>query len=442
MKKKLLILCLTALLLLLVSCQPSFRDPTEPPMRPKGSVDATEYGLSSENAGLQNSKALQALIDELSATGGIVYIPSGEYIFAANGTQTLGTHCIKMRSNVSIVGDGNSTVLKPTGDSWYGLDMFYFNDYLDTGTPEYLENCRFESFTIDAADTSCAYYTSAGKGFMFNLFKNCHWSNVTVKNTDATGFGVDCPIESSISDCTAIACGKAATEEDTGASGFGIGFGYSENESLTVTNCHAYGNRKFGFFFEHQGRFNNEKYASVPTGLFHVANCHAEKNLFGFGGICTVNTVYENCFSEDSLRCGFLFKNSKNSKAIDCISENDGEASFAILQNTADGDFEVSGIAYLRCTGKNAASAIKIVSENPSAFMGENSVTDCTLLQTKFAVSTAGTMQSLILSGNHSDSNQNDFLAFIDDFQNVDNSWNRSDENVQKPKNTDQKGNK
>ena len=156
-----------------------------------------------------------------------MYIPAGEYEFAENGKQKIGSHCIKMRSGVSIVGDGEKTVLKPVGSSYYGMDMFYFNDYIDKGEALYLENCRFENFVIDGSETSCRVYTSAGKGFMFNLFKNCHFKNVTVKNTDATGFGVDCPVESTITGCTAIGCGKAATQENSGASGFGIGFGCS-----------------------------------------------------------------------------------------------------------------------------------------------------------------------------------------------------------------------
>ncbi len=426
MKKTLFFFCLIVSLFSIVGCRPS----SPPSNLPKDAVDATEHGLSTGNGGVQNSKALQALIDFLSEDGGTIYIPAGEYVFAANGTQTLGSHCIKMRSNVSIVGEGASTVLKPTGDSWYGLDMFYFNDYLDTNTPAYLENCRFESFVIDAADTSCVYYTSAGKGFMFNLFRNCHWQKITVKNTDATGFGVDCPINSTITDCIAIGCGKAATEESTGASGFGIGFGYSENESLTITDCQASDNKKFGFFFEHQGRFNSEKYSAVPSDRFLVANCEAASNLFGFGGICTVNTVYENCYSRDSRRYGFVFRDSKHSGAIGCTSENDGKASFAILQNTADGNLAVKGISYLRCTGKNAPAGIRIVSENPSAFMGENSVENCIFAHTKYAVYTEGTMQSLTLSGNTADSDENSFGAEIKDFKNIGNSWNEADTDI------------
>jgi hypothetical protein len=313
--KILLICCAVAVLAALVGCRASFEG--SPSAQPNGSVNATAHGVSPENDGAQNSKARQALIDSLSDEGGIIYIPSGEYVFAANGSQTIGSHCIKMRSDVSIVGDGDSTILKPTGNSVYGLDMFYFNDYLDTGEAVYLQNCRFESFAIDATGTSCTYYTSAGKGFMFNLFENCHWKKVTVKNTDATGFGVDCPINSTITECVAIGCGKAATEENTGASGFGIGFGYSENESLSITDCLSEGNKKFGFFFEHQGRFNSEKYSAVPKESFCVKNCEANGNLFGFGGICAANTVY----TEGTMRALTLSQNKADSGKVIFLAE-------------------------------------------------------------------------------------------------------------------------
>ena len=80
-------------------------------------VNARDYGVLTTNSGEENSRALQALIDSLSETGGTVYIPAGEYQFAANGSQTIGSHCIKMRSDVSIIGDGEETVLKPVGRS-------------------------------------------------------------------------------------------------------------------------------------------------------------------------------------------------------------------------------------------------------------------------------------------------------------------------------------
>ena len=277
-------------------------------------IDATKHGLSTQNSGQQNSRALQSLIDSLTETGGIIYIPAGEYVFAENGTQTIGSHCIKMLSNVAIIGDGEKTVLKPVGESAYGLDMFYFNEYLDTGEAVYLENCRFENFVIDAAGTSCQVYTSAGKGFMFNLFRNCHWKGVTVKNTDATGFGVDCPIDSSITDCIAIDCGKAATIENGGASGFGIGYGYCPEETMSISNCYAEGNKKFGFFFEHQGRFNNQMYTAESEHGFVVSQCRAEGNLYNFGGICAENVTYTQCTSGKAIQQEVYFENCKNCK--------------------------------------------------------------------------------------------------------------------------------
>lgn len=286
-------------------------------------INATNHGLSVQNSGQQNSQALQTLIDSLTETGSVIYIPAGEYAFAENGTQTIGAHCIKMCSNISIIGDGEKTVLKPVGASAYGLDMFYFNDYLDTGEPVYLENCTFRDFVIDAAGTSCRTYTSAGKGFMFNLFRNCHWNNVTVKNTDATGFGVDCPLDSSIKNCTAIGCGKAATVESGGASGFGIGYGYCDGESITITDCTAEDNKKFGFFFEHQGRFDDVRYTAENPGAFVVKDCTATANLYNFGGIVAEGVVYDTCFSASALYVGYYFEDCENCRMLHCKSEND-----------------------------------------------------------------------------------------------------------------------
>ena len=84
------------------------------------------------------------------------------------------------------------------------------------------------------------------------------------------------------------------------------------------------------------------------------------------------------------------------------------------------------------CTGKNAPVGVKIVSEHPLTFMGNNSVQGCTLTHTPTAVYTEGTMQSLTLSENVADSAANVFLADVDDFQNVGNSWNKTETDSQK----------
>lgn len=419
MKKIYLWFCLTALVVSLLGCHP-----VETPAHTEETVRATDYGLSTDNAGEENSVALQALIDRVSVEGGTIYIPAGEYLFAENGSQTIGSHCIKMRSNVSIVGDGEGTVLKPVGHSKYGLDMFYFNDYLDTNEAVYLENCRFEGFVIDAIGTSCETYTSAGKGFMFNLFRDCHWRDVTVKHTDATGFGVDCPIDSTITQCVAIGCGKAATEESTGASGFGIGFGYCAEECLLISDCRAEGNKKFGFFFEHQGYFDKEKYPAVAAGQFTVKHCTATANLYGFGGVGAMNTTYEQCHSQYSGRYGFLFENSTHSKAIDCQSQYEGEASFALLQTVSFDAREMGEIAFLRCTGQRSPIGVKIMGEGAQEPLAESRVEACQFFGASCTVYTRGRLHRLELTDNVSDTHLNELLADVVLLQDSGNSWN------------------
>jgi len=292
--------------------------PTDEPWQ----IDAGACGLSPDNKPIVNSTILQNLIDTASQRGGgVILIPEGEFRFGQIGSQTIGSHCIKMRSHVTIRGMGEKTVLMPVGESQKGLDMFYFNEYLDTGEAVYLEDCRFEDFVIDAAETSCRIYTSAGKGFMFNLFRNCHWNRVTVKNTDATGFGVDCPIDSSIRNCLALGCGKAANTANAGASGFGIGFGYADEENMLISGCTSVDNKKFGFFFEHQGRFNAVKYAASDAAGFVVRNCEAEGNLYNFGGIRAMELRYEQCHSFSPRGQGFYFENSWDCEVVDCSEE-------------------------------------------------------------------------------------------------------------------------
>ncbi|MBQ8413828.1 MAG: hypothetical protein IJX58_01095 [Clostridia bacterium] len=354
--------------------------------------NATDFGVSVTNSGEENSRNLQSLIDTVSENGGKIYIPSGIYEFSENGSQAIGSHCIKMRSNVSITGDGEGTVLKPVGNSEWGLDMFYFNDYLDLGEANYLENCSFDSFVIDGSDSSCRTYTSAGKGFMFNLFRNCHWQFVTVKYTDATGFGVDCPIDSSIKNCIAIGCGKAATDESSGASGFGIGYGYSNDEGILISDCKSYGNKKFGFFFEHQGRFNDTMYSAECDGCFTVNGCYAYDNLYNFGGICSEAVEYYLCISENAVRYGFYFENSASVSVIECKIDNC-----------------ISGV---------------VISNNDDKWCrGEITVSDCVFSSVRnYDVYTEGSVDSLVLTDNNSELNV--IRANGNTFVNENNSWN------------------
>ena len=265
-----------------------------------------------------NTKNLQMAVNAVSENGGgTVILPSGTYYFKYSDTEqqilngkSSEHYVIKCKNNVTIIGQGregqNATILKPYGDVEYGgIDMFFFNNYrfgISENETLYLENAHFRNFAIDGENANGGYYNTSGKGFMINLFKNCTWNNILVQNTDATGFGMDCPIESSITNCIAINCGKKAQKTDGGASGFGIGTGYSNEEGIFVYNCEAYGNTKYGFFFEHQSRFRAEtsakRYdATESKNGFVVSNCIAGDNRFDFGGERAYDVTYENCTS-------------------------------------------------------------------------------------------------------------------------------------------------
>ncbi len=272
-----------------------------------------------------NTAELQARVDEVhEAGGGTVVLPAGKFYFSSQGMHVRGFEsyvCIP-RDNVCVEGQGIYTVLMPVGETPGGLDMFYFNEYADSGfsNPLYLVNADFRDFVIDGNLAHSQRYTSAGKGFMINLYKDCDYDNVIVMNTDGTGFGMDCPVNCTIRNCEAYGCGKAATTSAAGASGIGMGTGYAENESLIIENCNCEGNMKFGIFFEHQGRFNASHYTAQRLAKMIAVNCTARDNFIDFGCELGVDVVFRCCtvyadstahsklaFNHHSIRCRFEY---------------------------------------------------------------------------------------------------------------------------------------
>ena len=289
-----------------------------------------------------NSKVLQQAINELSNNGGgTIKIPSGTYYFAPiaeiGEPSFRWVYAIECKNNVKIVGAGTDeknsnscTILKPFGKNLE--DAFTMFNYIgDSGV--YLENADFSDFIIDGNETlKAGDYSTQGKGFNFRYFKDCDWNNVIVRNTDGTGFGMDGPINSTVTNCIAINCGKKAEDKDVGASGFGIGTGFSEEESMKISNSTAIGNRKFGFFFEHQGRFGTGVNAKKAKG-FLVTDCVARGNMYDFGGERANDVIYRNCVAEkikdsdpsplrEKNETSFYFgTNSRNIHLINCSTE-------------------------------------------------------------------------------------------------------------------------
>ena len=272
----------------------------------------------------QNTQYLQSLVDTASNSGGgIVHIPAGTYYFGESSQSSSEAFVILCKNNVTIEGENSATVLKPYGQTQSGLTMFYFNEYGDSNgrNATYLENADFRSFTIDGSDTSCNTYTTAGKGFKLNLLRNCDWENVMVMYTDATGFGIECPINCTVVNCAAIGCGKAATETQQGASGFGIGMGYSIDESICIENSTATDNKRYGFAFVHQGKYDPDLYSAQSAQGFVVRNCEANGNRYDIGGEKANDVIYENCTSIGDTSFIHFEETSTRVKLIGCHVE-------------------------------------------------------------------------------------------------------------------------
>ena len=388
--------------------------------------NATDYGLSTENTGLQNSNFLQALIDTLNNnSGGTIYIPAGEYMFAQTGdVEQWGGTSVRLKSNVSIVGDGASTVLLPTGTEEKCFNMFGGANTDWT----YLENCRFENFVIDGKDQHCQTYSTSGKGFAINLLKNCHWRNVIVRNTDATGFGMDCPINCSITNCVAENCGKAATVDSPGASGFGIGFGRSTDEYMYIHNCTAIGNKRYGIFFEHQRRFwpNDNYYPATYNRGFIITNCISQLNNWNYGCTQGIDVTYKGCVSSGAVKFGYLLQNSQQCNILNCIADSEGDTAYVINANTIDGGTQPNkDNKIIGCISKLSPYACKIVNIDSVGEMTRNIVKDCyfNLAQTN-TVLMIGEMDNLILQGNISNGAPNISSATITNLVDTGNSWN------------------
>ena len=394
--------------------------------------NATEYGVSTENNGLTNSKNLQVLIDGLSVIGGgTVYIPSGTYRFASNEKTKSGETCIMLRSNVNIKGDGFTTILKPTGNKPNGLDMFHYMDVSYSGSAKYLENCIFEDFTINGEDACLTgQYSAMGKGFMISPMKNCHFRRLNIQNTDGTGLGVDCPVNCSAIDVVTYNCGKAGTTDSTGASGIGVGFGYSLDECMYISRCKCLSNKVFGIFFEHQKRFDENAYQSATNKGFIVDNCICFDNHYNFGGHVADSVLYRDCISKNARTHGYIFINSTNCSCEGCYSEGEGNTSFVVLaqHDTWSGkSLQSYDISYLNCVSKDSLYGVKIVNQYSDAYAKANRtlIKGCYFNRCKTnVITTNGLFEDLYLQGNFANVGSNNFGATVNKFVNIGNSWN------------------
>lgn len=255
----------------------------------------------------KNRERLQKVMNMVSeAGGGQIKLDAGDFYFNPDMKNThkheFGNtllHCLLVKNNVTFSGTRQNnmiaTWLYPVSNEASACDMFCEYDKVTV-------NADFKDFGIDGkyCINNDKDYLCRAKGFMIAPMEKCDWYNVIVMNTGGTGFGVDMPVNCTITNCTAIGCGKDCTASDStqsGASGFGIGYGtYSDKESITLKRCLSLNNRRYGVFFENQYRFTTNKGRLKVTRLL-AENCISAGNLYNYGGEYCFGAEYKGCQS-------------------------------------------------------------------------------------------------------------------------------------------------
>lgn len=288
-------------------------------------IDAREFGLNSKT-GEDAHRAIQAGYDALSSRGGgVLYIPEGYYKLAVP---------IIPRPNVSLIGAGqNATVFLPFG---------YLAAITYQGAETYIENLQFSDFTIDGENQQLHPvngYIPDIKGIYLQYYRNTIFDRLTIRNTGATGLGVDMPDRVSMTRCLVENCGRLATVGALGASGFGLGTSFLSSEPLFASQLIGRNNKNFGIFFEPQRGTGTAQDAIVTDSTFYgnyagladcgiegliAANLNLRNNKYGFvaepgtnnGGNAGFRGKLNNCIIKANTSHGMYFNTGKGDTII------------------------------------------------------------------------------------------------------------------------------
>lgn len=196
-----------------------------------------------------DAPALNALVTHINSIGGgILFLPKGTYMVDSR---------VYWKSNVSLVGEGiGLTILKPRQAAGVGVGFAAISWQGFTASSP-MVNCTFRDFTIDGDEMNITSYTPWPKGINIHFIKDCVFRDMVIKNTCATGLGIDHLSNVVIDNIGCYNCGRSwsgsGTEANVGGAGLGIGTKRMNGEAVIIRNCICDGCGNYGIFLEDQG---------------------------------------------------------------------------------------------------------------------------------------------------------------------------------------------
>jgi len=164
-----------------------------------------EIEFKSTNA----TATIQYAINSLPDSGGKIFIKAGTYVIDS----TIWVN----KSNISICGEGSSTIL--SGSS--SLNNAIMTVRKDASTSDWLHNIEIAHLTFDGTNMPRTTYDSILKALHGRYVERLNVHNLIVKNTPATGIGIDQIKYSWIHHNYIEGCGTSG--EAAGGNGIGIG---------------------------------------------------------------------------------------------------------------------------------------------------------------------------------------------------------------------------
>lgn len=320
-------------------------------------VSIKDYNWNTSSAEDARQVIQRAIRDLARNTfGGVLFLPPSAYRLSSFLTPA---------PNVSIIGAGTGkTILMPYGS----YSALQFTTSPTNPIPE-LTDFVYSDFEVDCQDQVLPDegYLPRTKGLYFNFYRRGHLHRLRVRNSGATGIGIDFARDSAITECVVENFGRLApsgNDNPAGASGLGLGAGGTQSEPLYVAGNFCRNGKNFGIFLEKQ-HGTNAPYSSEHTivtgntctgnnaglgdcgvdGMIATNNNFSENN---YGVIISPGTVLAYPGSRGRLQCNIIAKNAKHGVYYNSTTEQrDGEYQIdgnTIRDNGEDGiNFKAPG---------------------------------------------------------------------------------------------------